>query len=421
MTNNIRCNFQAHPFHLVLPSPWPIFTCISLLTLTSSTVLTMHSFSYIKFCFFLSFVSLIYCMSFWFRDVIAEGTNNNNDHRNIESSNKNLNITKAISTEEITNNLKNDSENTINLSDEELGFYIAGLLEGDGHISLPFTGNTILNRILNPRIIFTSHINNIKLYAHIQKKLKQIGRFQSSSNNNVMRYIIGDKQGIIFLIKLMHGKLRTPKNESFNKLIFFMNKKYNLTIPKSPIDRSSLQSNNWFAGFTEADGYFGIKIIEKKSKSETRKRSVSYNISLNFRLDQRAFDKSSCLSMLDIMEEISKFLSCKLSKYSSKKDNKQYFSLSVSSFEKLKVIINYFGLYPLFGIKNKDFKDWVKVYNMFLIKQHLTENGRCEIKKIQSGMNSKRPYNNLLQSSIYLELFILSILLIWIFDFIYDL
>ncbi len=74
MTNNIRCNFQAHPFHLVLPSPWPIFTCISLLTLTSSTVLTMHSFSYVKFCFFLSFVSLIYCMSFWFRDVIAEGT-----------------------------------------------------------------------------------------------------------------------------------------------------------------------------------------------------------------------------------------------------------------------------------------------------------------------------------------------------------
>ncbi|MBD5655431.1 MAG: cytochrome c oxidase subunit 3 [Candidatus Eremiobacteraeota bacterium] len=44
MTNLVRSNFQAHPFHLVSPSPWPILTCISLLSLTSSGVLTMHVF-----------------------------------------------------------------------------------------------------------------------------------------------------------------------------------------------------------------------------------------------------------------------------------------------------------------------------------------------------------------------------------------
>jgi len=38
MTNLIRSNFQAHPFHLVSPSPWPLFTCISLLTLTTAGV-----------------------------------------------------------------------------------------------------------------------------------------------------------------------------------------------------------------------------------------------------------------------------------------------------------------------------------------------------------------------------------------------
>ena len=36
MTNLIRSNFQAHPFHLVSPSPWPLFTCIALLTLTTA-------------------------------------------------------------------------------------------------------------------------------------------------------------------------------------------------------------------------------------------------------------------------------------------------------------------------------------------------------------------------------------------------
>ena len=54
---------------------------------------------------------------------------------------------------------------------------MAGLLEGDGNISLPFMGNTILNRVLNPRIMFTAHVNDISLYANIQAKLGGIGRF----------------------------------------------------------------------------------------------------------------------------------------------------------------------------------------------------------------------------------------------------
>ena len=39
-----RSAFKGHPFHLVSPSPLPIFTCISLLTLTLSGILTMHGF-----------------------------------------------------------------------------------------------------------------------------------------------------------------------------------------------------------------------------------------------------------------------------------------------------------------------------------------------------------------------------------------
>ena len=45
MTNLNRSNFQAHPFHLVSPSPWPLYTCIALFNLTTSAVLTMHGFS----------------------------------------------------------------------------------------------------------------------------------------------------------------------------------------------------------------------------------------------------------------------------------------------------------------------------------------------------------------------------------------
>jgi len=74
MTNLIRSNFQAHPFHLVSPSPWPIYTCISLLTLTTTGVLTMHGFSNARYFLFLALITLISSMSFWFRDVISEAT-----------------------------------------------------------------------------------------------------------------------------------------------------------------------------------------------------------------------------------------------------------------------------------------------------------------------------------------------------------
>ena len=74
MTNIKRSVFQSHPFHLVSPSPWPIYTCISLLALTTSGVLTMHSFDKGEYLLVLALTSLILSMSFWFRDVISEGT-----------------------------------------------------------------------------------------------------------------------------------------------------------------------------------------------------------------------------------------------------------------------------------------------------------------------------------------------------------
>jgi cytochrome c oxidase subunit 3 len=74
MLNLNRSIFQSHPFHLVSPSPWPLYTSISLLTLTTSGVLSFHGFAYAENNLFLSLIALILSMSLWFRDIIAEGT-----------------------------------------------------------------------------------------------------------------------------------------------------------------------------------------------------------------------------------------------------------------------------------------------------------------------------------------------------------
>ena len=74
MTIVRRSEFPAHPFHLVSPSPWPLLTSFSLLVLTTSGVLTMQSFVYSKNALYIAFFLVIFSMSFWFRDIISEGT-----------------------------------------------------------------------------------------------------------------------------------------------------------------------------------------------------------------------------------------------------------------------------------------------------------------------------------------------------------
>ena len=380
MLNLNRSNFQAHPFHLVSPSPWPLYTSISLLSLTTSAALSFHGFAFAEYNLMMSLISVILAMAFWWRDVIAEGMLN---LKNRILFNYNLNIARAIPIENLNKSL-NDYKVNNNIevfkNNNNLGYYLAGLLEGDGHISLPSLGVTTLNRVLNPRIVFTSHANNLGMYAFIQSELGNIGRFQTSGDNAI-RYIIGDIKGIMILVNLMHGKLRTPKNIRFNDLIKFMNTKYSLDTPESLLDNSNLLNNSWFTGFTESDGHFGIKYLERRAKSDTRKRSASESVTLKFVLNQRLFDKPSSLSMKPFMESLALFLSCNLTSYTNN-TNSEILSVSVSSLESVKFLVNYFNKYPLIGNKLSDFKKWEIVHNMIIKKEHLTDQGRLTIRSL---------------------------------------
>jgi hypothetical protein len=241
--NNIN-KFQHFPFHLVDPSPWPILLSFSLLNMAIGAVLSMHGFQNGGALLTLGFIMTASGMTLWFRDVITEGRASSlNFILNIVS-NHILYTSKAVSPEIIEQALINfNKESKGFLNKDQFGYYLAGLLEGDGHLSLPALGNTTLNRVLNPRIIFTSHINNLGMYAYIQSELGGIGRFQISGNRTI-RYIIGDVKSILLFINLIHGKLRTPKNIRFNELIKFLNLKYSLEITKSLLDTSDFKNNS---------------------------------------------------------------------------------------------------------------------------------------------------------------------------------
>jgi cytochrome c oxidase subunit 3 len=70
MANNI----QKHPFHLVDPSPWPIFASLGAFTTTFGGVLYMHGFEGGAFALSLGLSMIIYSMFVWWRDVIREAT-----------------------------------------------------------------------------------------------------------------------------------------------------------------------------------------------------------------------------------------------------------------------------------------------------------------------------------------------------------
>jgi cytochrome c oxidase subunit 3 len=62
-----------HPYHLVDPSPMPLFTSMAVLMLASGLAMYMHEMTAGYVLLPLGFVAVLACMGFWWRDVIREG------------------------------------------------------------------------------------------------------------------------------------------------------------------------------------------------------------------------------------------------------------------------------------------------------------------------------------------------------------
>lgn len=74
MSNLIRSNFQDHPFHLVSPSPWPLYMSISLFNTAFNVALSLHGFENSYIFFYIGIITIILSFIMWFRDIISEGT-----------------------------------------------------------------------------------------------------------------------------------------------------------------------------------------------------------------------------------------------------------------------------------------------------------------------------------------------------------
>ena len=63
---------QAHPYHLVSPSPWPVVGAISALTLAVGAIMYMHELDYGRAVLAIGALLVAFIMFVWWRDVVRE-------------------------------------------------------------------------------------------------------------------------------------------------------------------------------------------------------------------------------------------------------------------------------------------------------------------------------------------------------------
>jgi len=155
-------------------------------------------------------------------------------------------------------------------NDNELGHYLAGLIDGDGHFSSK-------QQLV---IVFNS------LEASLAYYLKQqigYGNISKVKNKNAVLLIIASRKGLERVINLINGKIRTESklNQITRNILSHDNyREFSKTISLS-LNLDSDFKNHWLAGFADADASFQIKLINRENRTEVR---------LNFQIDQKKND-----------------------------------------------------------------------------------------------------------------------------------
>jgi len=289
----------------------------------------------------------------------------------------------------------------------QLGPYLAGLIEGDGHIYAPSSvyGNNGKRRYCFIRICFSSAD---RTFAHYLKS--RLGGFIVDYDTYVTLNIYAFKD-LVMIVNLINGHMRTPKIEALSRLISFLNTHYPLLQVASlkELDSSPIYSNSWLAGISDADGNFNINITVDS------KRLLGFRVSINFRLELRTLYSNSAdlhnSSYYGVMRAIADYFGVKV--YYRERflfhQLRSSYTVIAHNFNSHKVVAYYFSKFPLFSSTRRpqtssrtpslgrlveasykyiNYTRWLAVHNMQLKNEHLTLQGLNACRAIKSNFNS---------------------------------
>ena len=273
---------------------------------------------------------------------------------------------------------------TLPLQGERFKFstYITGLIEGDGTIIVPKSERSSKGKLNYPSIQIIFHLKDLPLALLIQKNLG-FGSIVRKKGVNAYIMYINNKTGILQLVKILNGNMRTPKINSLFFLIEWLNKKNsNLNLEKLPICSRPLNSDAWLSGIIESDGHFSIRTTAAGEKSKYPKIECKFELSQRQK-DHLGFDNKIFLT------NISEFLQTSVKFTRENTQNPQY-RLRTMNIESNLILERYLNEYPLFGSKYLDYKNWIEVVNLFRYGFKYSSENINKVINLKSEMNNKR-------------------------------
>lgn len=267
----------------------------------------------------------------------------------------------------------------------DFGSYLAGLFEGDGHVAIKD------KRLAHPKPTFhiTFHKKDLplakKLYHLISMRcgaaaLKNpVGSVFVHKYNNSCVLNIYSVRGLITVVKLINGHLKTPKASSIRVIINWLNTKHRANLVQKRLCAKPIGQSAWLAGFTDADGSFGIDL----------RQQPRLKLSCQWQLNQRCVCPFSGFSYHSCLNNLAHFLCTRLYEIRPKSGN-NYYAIKVTSAKSKQILRSYYTRWPLLSSKRRDYQAWCHVDN--IIANDLIKSEIKQIEFLKRSMNNKRSF-----------------------------
>jgi hypothetical protein len=211
----------------------------------------------------------------------------------------------------------------INKYDVKFLEWFIGFTEGDGSFV-----------ITNGKSLFSIHLHLVDLPL-LHKIKTELNMGNIYTNNNSCIFIVKAKKEVFNLINIFNGNLYLNKRKLlFANWVNNFNKKNKLAIEILKTDFKPSLSDNWLAGFIDAEGSFLVSV----SKTKIIQRFV--------------------LGQKDAEAEFI-YLSLLLDGYTEKLKNNDRL---VINFRKLNNLLDYLKNHKLYSVKEKSLEKWLEIY-----------------------------------------------------------
>lgn len=231
--------------------------------------------------------------------------------------------------------------------------WFIGFTEGDGSFIVSTRGNLMF--------VITQSTADIQVLRYIQQELG-FGRV-IKQGHKTSRFIVQDISNLYILIQLFNGNIVFPsKQNSFFKFLNHFNKVSNFPSVAS-INSFILPTyyDNWFCGFTDAEGCFTCSLLGLGNSTAYRFRFII--------AQKGEMNKDVLMHIADLIKGTVRPHSVK-----------EVYEITVNGIRNIDKIIYYFNNHKLYSKKAKSYELWLEIYESIKNGEHLSPDSRNNLK-----------------------------------------